>query len=405
MPQRSFWNSRERGFRQIGFSSASRKLHESMQFVQEPYIRLLTYIGLRLLLGFFGRRSFSPSCLDVSLKDEGLIDIADATASVQRRIGDFGPVGEKRPFYAWKNNNIIRAWDRGSRYLEGAPTSITPTLVFTIYLYRHYINDAATFHHITRVYKQLLDPAHYRRTVGVRRPRSTSIADYMIDPHTFNADLYESACKCAFLIRGTEPSNLLTGSHGSDGSVLRIESHIHREALHTARRLVAATHVGCKRKFNEPGGVVAFCDESRSCALLVSKTVEELCSLLGFSSTSSFVFYQIILDIHQHAVERTSWGEHRVCGPGVPYAMNILLGKAPGPPLNRRISSCKSQREYIGYIEDLAQTLNREPWLRHILRVVGLDTLSYHDVEFALCEFRKLLVGDGLVLYTAAQRS
>ena len=66
------------------------------------------------------------------------------TVVVNHALLDLTAGVPKKQFLYWKNNNVIRAWDRGSRYLEGAPHTVLPTLLFTIYLYRHYINDAET---------------------------------------------------------------------------------------------------------------------------------------------------------------------------------------------------------------------------------------------------------------------
>ena len=142
-----------------------------------------------------------------------IVSIQEATASVTRRLQRFGPPGDKRPFYEWKNNNVIRAWDRGSKYLHGVPNDLTPALLFTIYLYRHYINDADTFHQITRIYKQLTVPDHYLQ-VKKSGVKAIGLAGYLIEPAAFDPAAYENACKSAFLIRGSEPSSLLTGSHG-----------------------------------------------------------------------------------------------------------------------------------------------------------------------------------------------
>jgi hypothetical protein len=262
-----------------------------------------------------------------------------------RKVQKFGPSrGQKKHFYEWKNNNVIRAWDRGSKYLEGAPPTVNGALVFTIYLYRHYINDAETFYHVTRIYKQLIDANHYENTVGTSRSKSKSMENYLIEPSCFDAKSYESACKAAFLIRGTEPKNLLTGSHGADGSVPRIVSHIQKEAVHVAQRL---STVG-SRKRKTAGSILGFLDFSRSKRPLPSLSVEELCKILGFSSASSFIFYQILLDVEQHCPGQTCWGNHRVVGPGVPYAVHALMGLPRGPPLNRSISSQRKQSEYIG---------------------------------------------------------
>jgi hypothetical protein len=52
------------------------------------------------------------------------------------------------------------------------------------------------------------------------------------------------------------------------------------------------------------------------------------------------------------------------------------------------------------------KTLNNDPWLLHIMHCIGLDDgVPYHDVEFALCEYRKLSVGDGLPVYAGNKRS
>ena len=215
------------------------------------------------------------------------ITIKEATASLQRRLRRFGPAGSKREFYYWKNNNIIRSWDRGSRYLHGAPTDVTPSLVFTIYLYRHYINDAGTFHDITRIYEQITDEHFYEASMG--RADRNSMASYLVNPTTFCPSAYETACKAAFLIRGREPNNLLTGSHGADGDRLRIESHSHDEAVEVAKRLAQYTTHG-SRKRTRSGGLIDFVIKSRNS--LESLSVEQICCALGFSSTSSFIFYQ-----------------------------------------------------------------------------------------------------------------
>ena len=53
---------------------------------------------------------------------------------------------------------MLESWDRGSKYLRGAPKQVTPQLVITVYLYRHYIIDYETFLAILKIYKQRTEP-------------------------------------------------------------------------------------------------------------------------------------------------------------------------------------------------------------------------------------------------------
>ena len=132
----------------------------------------------------------------------------------------------------------------------------------------------------------------------------------------------------AFLIGGTEPNNLLTGSHGADGTVPRIDSHIQTEAVRVAQRLSA---VGSSKK-QKTDSMLGFLDASRCARPLPSLSVEEICKTLGSSSTTSFIFYQILLDVEQHCPGQTSWGNHCVVGPGVTYALHALMGRPRGAP-------------------------------------------------------------------------
>eukprot|EP00959_Pyramimonas_sp_CCMP1952_P446288 9344137-Pyramimonas_sp.AAC.1 len=62
-----------------------------------------------------------------------MINIRDAAAAVVRRIWKFG-VGKPRSFCRCKNNNVTRAWEKGSTHMNGVPRRNTPTLVFNVSL-------------------------------------------------------------------------------------------------------------------------------------------------------------------------------------------------------------------------------------------------------------------------------
>ena len=71
--------------RVVGFDSNSRTQHTRLPFKLKEYIGFLTYVGLRLLLGYFSFGQFSPHFLDARYKKEGAISIHEATQAVERQ--------------------------------------------------------------------------------------------------------------------------------------------------------------------------------------------------------------------------------------------------------------------------------------------------------------------------------
>ena len=80
-------------------------------------------------------------------------------------------------------------------------------------------------------------------------------------------------------------------------------------------------------------------------------------------------------------------------GPGAPFAAQKIVSALPqDQPAIQKLGS-KQQQVHRDAIQQLLKDLMCEERLLHVLKVVRVKELTWHDIEFAVCEFRKLLVG------------
>ena len=87
------------------------------------------------------------------------------------------------------------------------------------------------------------------------------------------------------------------------------------------------------------------------------------------------------------------WLDMKLVGPGVPYAVQRILKGMSSSHRHLQKLTPKQQAVYQDAGQRLRDEVMAEDVVLHILRAVKVDELTWHDIEFALCEFRKLLVG------------
>ena len=86
------------------------------------------------------------------------------------------------------------------------------------------------------------------------------------------------------------------------------------------------------------------------------------------------------------------------CRRGCPYVVQRMAKSLDLRADHTQKLGARQQEIDRDAIAQLRKDLIKEQWLLHVMQAIDVKELSWDDIEFALCEFRKLHVGGPLVL-------